>query len=130
VRREFDDQPVFGLRRADQAAVAALVAFALASLAAYWLAAGGRDRLIDIQRAPRRSVDYLVDVNQATWPELAQMPGIGETLARRIVESRETAGPFLDHGDLERVRGIGPRTLERIKPYLLPLPENSAIVGR
>lgn len=57
------------------------------------------------------------------------LPGLGETLAKRIVASRESEGPFRDHDDLRRVRGIGPRTLERIRPYLLPIPEIESVVG-
>jgi competence protein ComEA len=68
-------------------------------------------------------------INQADWPELAELPEIGPTLARRIVESRESAGPFADHEDLRRVRGIGPLTLERMRPYLLPMPVSGAVAG-
>jgi competence protein ComEA len=50
------------------------------------------------------------------------MPGIGEALAQRIVEDRAENGPFLELNDLRRVRGIGPVTLEGMKPYLLPMP--------
>ena len=70
-----------------------------------------------------------MDLNEADWPELAQLPDIGETLARRIVESRNRDGPFLDHEDLQRVRGIGPRTLDRVRPYLRPMPEARAIAA-
>jgi competence protein ComEA len=63
------------------------------------------------------------------WPELSQLPGIGEALARRIVESRQRDGEFVDHQELRRVRGIGPRTLERITPYLRPLPEMANMAG-
>jgi competence protein ComEA len=55
------------------------------------------------------------------------LPGIGETLARRIVASRETDGPFRNHTDVLRVQGIGPRTLERIRPYFSPLEETQVI---
>ena len=48
---------------------------------------------------------------------------LGETLAKRIVSDREQNGPFRDFDDLRRVRGIGPRTLERLTPYLQPLPD-------
>lgn len=57
------------------------------------------------------------------WPEWTLLPGVGETMARRIVQERTERGQFRDHADLQRVKGIGPRTFERIRPYLLPLPE-------
>jgi len=72
---------------------------------------------------------FQVDINQAEWPELSQLPGIGPTLALRIVESRQNDGPFRGHDDLRRVRGIGPRTLQRITPYLVPMPE-AAVAAR
>ena len=52
----------------------------------------------------------LVDVNTATQRELVRLPGIGPALAGRIVADREKKGPFKDLRDLERVRGIGPKT--------------------
>ncbi len=118
------------LRRADQAAVASLVGFALVGMGVYWFAQGGhRGELIEIDRADPLTAQYLVDINQAQWPELAALPQIGETLARRIVESREAAGPFGDHEELMRVNGIGPRTLDRLKPYLLPMPGQGEVAG-
>jgi competence protein ComEA len=118
------------LRRADQAAVASLVAFALVAMGVYWFAQGGhRGELIEIDRAEPLNARYLVDINKAQWPELVELPQIGETLARRIVESRAAAGPFGDHDDLMRVNGIGPRTLERLRPYLLPMPGQEDVAG-
>jgi len=111
------------LRRLDQAAVASLVALALVGMALHWFVKGGhRGDLIEIDRAEPLTARYLVDINRADWPELAELPELGETLARRIVDSRAEAGPYGDHDDLLRVRGIGPRTLEKMKPYLLPMP--------
>lgn len=125
------DRRIWLLRRADQAAVAGLAFAALAALAAYWYAQGGAaGRLIEIDREPRRQVEFLVDVNQADWPELAQLPEIGESLAKRIVETRRQRGPYLDHEDLRRVRGIGPKTLQRIRPYLRPMPLGENVAGR
>jgi competence protein ComEA len=119
------------LRRADQAAVAVLVLVGLGAMAAWWLSQGGQQgRLIELERAEPQTARFQVDINTADWPEMAQLPGIGETLARRIVESRQTDGPYLDHDDLQRVRGIGPKTLEQIRPYLLPMPEGKALAGR
>jgi competence protein ComEA len=129
-RNEGARSPSWLLRRADQAAVAGLIACALGGMAFYWFAHGGhRGELIEIDRADPLTARYLVDVNKADWPEFAELPEIGETLARRIVESRAEAGAFGDHEDLLRVRGIGPRTLERLKPYLLPMPNQGDVVG-
>lgn len=58
------------------------------------------------------------------------LPNIGETLARRIVESREAEGPFAEVDDLQRVRGIGPRTLEQLRPYLRPIPPGGNVADR
>jgi competence protein ComEA len=118
------------LRASDQAAVAGLACLALVGMAVYWVAQGGlRGELIEIDRAAPRVARFQVDINAADWPELAQMPGIGETLARRIVESRTKVGRFGDQEDLLRVNGIGPRTLDRMKPYLLPMPGQAEVAG-
>lgn len=58
-----------------------------------------------------------IDVNRASAQELDSLPGIGAVLARRIVEERELNGPFRGLAELERVRGIGPRLLERLAPH-------------
>jgi competence protein ComEA len=112
------------LRRADQAAVAVLTLAGLIGMTVYTVVQSRQPgRWIEIDRAEPLEARFIVDLNTADWPELAQLPDIGETLARRIVEVRQTGGPFLDHADLRhRVQGIGPRTLERIKPYLRPIP--------
>ncbi len=59
-----------------------------------------------------------VDVNRAGEEELQRLPGIGPTLARRIVEARRVA-PFRSVDDLRRVRGIGVKTLEKLRPCVL-----------
>jgi len=116
------------LREADQAAVAVLVLLALAGMGIYWAVQGGpRGELIEIDRAEPLVARFQIDVNRAEWPELAQLPLVGEVLARRIVDSRRQDGAFADHDDLLRVNGIGPRTLERMKPFLLPMPDQDAV---
>lgn len=123
-------RPGWMLRRMDQLAVAVLTLAALVSLAGYWLSHGGiQGRLIELDRAAQQTARFAVDINQADWPELAELPGVGETLARRIVEVRRTQGPFADHEDLRRVRGIGPRTLDRLRPYLLPMADTSNVAA-
>src|SRR4029079_10458113 len=89
------------LRRMEQAAVAALVALSLVGMGVYWVVQGGpRGELIEIDRAEPLTARYLVDINKAEWPEFAKLPDIGETLARRIVDSRQSSGAFRDHDEL------------------------------
>jgi len=123
--------PHWLLRRADQTAVAALVVLALTATVGWWFSQGGwRGRLIEIDRAEPLVARFEVDINSAEWPELTMLPGVGETLAQRIVASRLSEGPFSDHDDLRRVRGIGPKTLERIRPYLRPMPGSGNVAGK
>lgn len=60
---------------------------------------------------------HAVDLNAAGEAELALLPGIGPSLARRIAADRVQRGPFATVDDLRRVKGIGPATLERIRPF-------------
>src|SRR5690606_36698330 len=73
---------------------------------------------IEIDRLTPLEYSYRLDPNDATWVELAQLDGVGEALAIRIVEDREANGPFRSIEDLDRVKGIGPKLLERLRPYL------------
>ena len=119
------------LRRADQLGVAVLVLVGLAAMGGWWISHGGwSGRLIELERAEPRTAQFQLDPNTADWLELALLPGIGETLARRIVEDRESRGPFVDHEDLMRVRGIGPKTLDRARPFLRPMPSQTALAGQ
>ncbi len=122
--------PYWLLRRADQATVAALLLLSLGAMAGWWIGQGGlRGRRIELERADPLPYRCQVDLNSAPWQELVLLPGVGETLAMRIIESREAEGPFVDTTDLLRVRGIGPATLERLLPYLAPVAESGQLAG-
>lgn len=59
-----------------------------------------------------------LDLNTATAEELAQLPGIGEELARRIVEYRESSGPFETLEQLMEVSGIGEGKLSALEGWI------------
>jgi len=64
------------------------------------------------------AVKQLLDINTATAEQLQQLPGVGETIAERIVKYREENGPFSKAEDLLNVEGIGEKKLEKIKPLI------------
>ena len=53
-----------------------------------------------------------VSVNSASAAELETLPGIGPAMAGRIIEGR----PYNSFGDLLNIKGIGPKTLEKLRP--------------
>ena len=46
------------------------------------------------------------------------VPGIGETLASRIIEYRRIYGSFSNISEITRVRGVGEKTFKKIKDYI------------
>ncbi len=118
-------EPREGRRRpllsfADQVTVAALVTSCFVAILLHWIwhVASGTD-LIAIDQAPPQELSFQIQLNEADWPELTLLPKIGETLARRIVEYRETHGPFQSIEQLQNVKGIGPKTIRRVESFLV-----------
>ena len=74
----------------------------------------------DNTSAPENSKTSLVRLNTARLEELETLPGIGPALARRIVEDREAHGPFRTASEITRVRGIGPRKWDALRPFVRP----------
>jgi competence protein ComEA len=60
----------------------------------------------------------LIDLNAATSEQLATLPGIGPTLASRIIEHRLKHGPFKRPQDVIVVRGMSARRFRRIAPFI------------
>ena len=59
-----------------------------------------------------------VSINRADAGELERLRGIGPMLAQRIIQYRETKGPFKNLEDLVQVPGIGQSKFEKLKAQL------------
>lgn len=68
---------------------------------------------------------WRIDPNRATAVELALLPGVGPTIAQRIVEVRTREGAFRSVDDLERVPGIGPATIARLRSWVEIAPDRA-----
>ena len=66
-----------------------------------------------------------VNLNLATARELDRLPGIGPSLAERIVHYRRSHGPFTALEDLLLVKGIGPKTFDRLRGLVTVRSETS-----
>ena len=59
-----------------------------------------------------------VNINTANETDLKKLPRIGPAIAKRILEYRKVHGPFKSNNDLQKVKGIGRNTFEKLKPFL------------
>ncbi|MBE3573848.1 MAG: helix-hairpin-helix domain-containing protein [Firmicutes bacterium] len=64
------------------------------------------------------SKGFLININTAGLAELDMLPGIGQSLAQRILDYRKKHGPFRTPEDLLGVPGIGPKKLAKIRPLI------------
>ena len=60
----------------------------------------------------------LLNINNASAKELQSLPSIGENMAKRIIEFREVHGRFASVQELTEVKGIGEKTLEKLRPFI------------
>ncbi|MFT3880119.1 MAG: ComEA family DNA-binding protein [Gemmatales bacterium] len=71
-----------------------------------------------LRSGPKSLPSEPLDINTASKEQFMSLPGIGATLADRILEERAEHGPFTSVKDLSRVRGIKGKTLEKLLPYV------------
>ena len=117
----------WGWSRANIIACTALGLIVLGLILFQWL---GRTHHLGSDITPEpdlvESASAKIDPNTASAAELAAIPSIGPALADRIVSHRRqfrsqnppNARPFSTLDDLQNVKGIGPKTAEKMRPYL------------
>lgn len=59
-----------------------------------------------------------ISINKATYEELITLPGIGPKTADKIIEYRNTYGPFWTIEDIKNVKGIGDKKYAKLKEYI------------
>ncbi len=65
-----------------------------------------------------KTVIEKVNVNTADAESLRTLPGIGPSYAQRIIDWRTQFGPFKNVGDLLKVKGIGKKRLDKLRPFI------------
>lgn len=80
----------------------------------------GTQSAIEASSPGRSAKTNKINLNTATAQALAALPGIGPITAARIIEFRQKHGPFKKIADLDAVKGIGPKTIEKIRPFVIP----------
>lgn len=109
------------------ARLAARTAIAGAAAAAILWAGGGASPAnaapARAARAPKSAdadgaVKTPVNINAADAEALATLPGIGSSIAQRIVDYRKEHGPFKSVDELVNVRGVGERLLARLREHV------------
>lgn len=59
-----------------------------------------------------------ININTADMETLCLLPGIGETFAKRIIEHRQTVGPFRTVADLFEIEGMGEKKVQAIQSMI------------
>jgi len=72
----------------------------------------------ELTAAPKLEAGMTLDINTATAEQLQLLPGIGPSRAAAIIEDRVSRGRFRTVEDLARVSGIGPVTVDGVRPYV------------
>ena len=109
------------LRREQATMAAILIICVIAMVFYFWHRNIVENGLIDIDHAAPVELKYVININDAPWPAIANLPGIGPTLAQQIVEYRDEIGPFNKIDDIKNIRGIGDAKLDGIREFIAPI---------
>lgn len=115
IRREMERITLTGRERGTLAGLILVSLCVMLGSTIHW---SGSRRYVSWKELVPAPLTHAVDLNLATRGELEALPDVGPALAERIVREREERGRFRDVSDLRRVRGIGPKTMERLRPWI------------
>jgi competence protein ComEA len=76
------------------------------------------DPSLPTSESSQSAVDSGINLNSASIDELEVLPGIGPAIAERILDHRETNGPFASVDQLSAVSGISDRMVEELRPLV------------
>lgn len=65
-----------------------------------------------------QATSQTININTADVKMLQTLPRIGPKIAQRVVSYREENGAFKAVEDIKKVRGIGEKTFEKLKPLI------------
>jgi DNA uptake protein ComE-like DNA-binding protein len=111
---------LLALKPADQPwAASALLLVSLAFGGWYLWRATTTPGLVELEHSEPTVSKLVVNVNTAEAAELMLLPEVGKTTAAKIVEERLANGPFRSATEFGlRIKGIGPKTLPKVTPFL------------
>jgi len=73
-----------------------------------------------VSKRPKKTLkEKSININTADTKELEKLPRIGPATAKKILDLRKEKGRFNKAEDLLEVKGIGPKTLEKIRPFII-----------
>lgn len=65
-----------------------------------------------------KTIRRIISINEAAGEDLERLPGIGPVIAARIIEYRKQHNGFRSIEELTSVKGVGKKTIEKLKPYV------------
>lgn len=95
--------------------------FAVASAKVDSIVALDEDTTLSGQSGPSKpkiAEGIVIDLNVAGVNDLTSIPGVGRVTAERIFEYRRSNGKFRSVEELSKVKGIGTKKLEKIRPFV------------